>query len=66
MLSRLKQVNIAALPLPLYLLGIVLASACVLTDSLPGNMVGALFFLILLVCTTATMKYSNRNVNYDS
>ena len=43
-----KQLNIAALPLPLYLLGIVLATACVLTDSLPGNMVGAFFFLILL------------------
>ena len=22
--------------------------------------------VILLVCTAATMKYSNRNVNYDS
>ena len=28
--------------------------------------VSVIFFLILLVCTAATMKYSNRSVNYDS
>ena len=31
-----------------------------------GAAVSLVFFLILLVCTVATMKYSNRNVNYDS
>ena len=31
-----------------------------------GAAVSVVFFLILLVCTAATMKYSNRNVNYDS
>ena len=31
-----------------------------------GAAVSVVFFLILLVCTAATMKYSNKNVNYDS
>lgn len=31
-----------------------------------GAAVSVVFFLILLVCTVATMKFSNRNVNYDS
>ena len=31
-----------------------------------GAAVSVVFFLILLVCTMATMKYSNKNVNYDS
>ncbi|MBR5231160.1 MAG: sugar ABC transporter permease [Clostridia bacterium] len=31
-----------------------------------GAAVSLVFFLILLVCTTATMKYSKKNVNYDS
>lgn len=31
-----------------------------------GAAVSVVFFLILLVCTAATMKYSDRNVNYDS
>lgn len=31
-----------------------------------GAAVSVVFFIILLVCTAATMKYSNRNVNYDS
>lgn len=40
--------NIAALPLPLYLSALALSAACVMTDSLPTNMVGAFFFLMLL------------------
>jgi len=31
-----------------------------------GAAVSLVFFLILLVCTAATMKYSNKSVNYDS
>ena len=31
-----------------------------------GAAVSVIFFLILLVCTVATMKYSNKSVNYDS
>ncbi len=31
-----------------------------------GAAVSVVFFVILLVCTAATMKFSNRNVNYDS
>lgn len=31
-----------------------------------GAAVSVVFFLLLLVCTVATMKFSNRNVNYDS
>lgn len=31
-----------------------------------GAAVSIVFFLILLVCTAATMKYSNRNTNYDT
>ena len=31
-----------------------------------GAAVSVIFFIILLVCTMATMKYSNKNVNYDS
>ena len=31
-----------------------------------GAAVSLVFFLILLVCTVATMRFSNRNVNYDS
>ena len=31
-----------------------------------GAAVSVVFFIILLVCTMATMKYSNKNVNYDS
>jgi multiple sugar transport system permease protein/sn-glycerol 3-phosphate transport system permease protein len=28
--------------------------------------VSVVFFMILLVCTAATMRYTNRSVNYDS
>ena len=31
-----------------------------------GAAVSLVFFLLLLVCTAATMKYSNKSVNYDS
>ena len=31
-----------------------------------GAAVSLVFFVLLLVCTVATMKFSNRNVNYDS
>ena len=31
-----------------------------------GAAVSLVFFVILLVCTMATMKYSNKSVNYDS
>ncbi len=31
-----------------------------------GAAVSLVFFLILLVCTAATMRFSNRSVNYDS
>ena len=31
-----------------------------------GAAVSLVFFVILLVCTALTMKYSNRNVNYDA
>ncbi len=31
-----------------------------------GAAVSVVFFVILLVCTMATMKYSRKNVNYDS
>ena len=31
-----------------------------------GAAVSVVFFIILLICTMATMKYSNKNVNYDS
>lgn len=42
------NIRVAHLPLPLYLAALVLAILCLLTDSLPANMVGAFFFLILL------------------
>ena len=44
------------LPLPVFnrVLGVII------------NLLRSIPFLILLVCTAATMKYSNRNVNYDS
>ena len=48
MRSPLKQVKIACLPLPLYLMALGLAAACLLTDSIPANMVGAFFLLTLL------------------
>ena len=31
-----------------------------------ASAVSVIFFVILLVCTAATMRYSNRSVNYDS
>lgn len=43
-----SNIRIACLPLPIYLCALVLAIFCLVTDHLPGNMVGAFFFLILL------------------
>ena len=48
MRSSLKQVKIACLPLPLYLVSLALAVICLLTDSIPANMVGSFFLLMLL------------------
>ena len=48
MRSALKQVKIACLPLPLYLAALALAIVCLLTDSIPSNMVGSFFLLMLL------------------
>lgn len=31
-----------------------------------GAAVSLVFFVILLVCTVATMRFSNKNVNYDA
>ena len=31
-----------------------------------GAAVSLVFFIILLVCTAATMRFSNRNVSYDA
>ena len=45
---RLKNIKIACLPLPLYLIALALAGACLLTGSIPANMVGAFFLLTLL------------------
>lgn len=46
--------RIADLPLPLYFLALALAAICTMTDSLPANMVGAFFFLVIVgegLCT---------------
>ena len=48
MSACLKRTKIACLPLPLYLVALALAGACLLTDSIPANMVGAFFLLTLL------------------
>ena len=48
MSARLKSIKIACLPLPLYLVALALAGVCLLTESIPANMVGAFFLLTLL------------------
>jgi len=45
MISK-DKLQIAGLPLPLYLMVLLLSGLCLVTDSLPLNMVGAFFFLI--------------------
>ena len=45
-MERLKKIRVAGLPLPLYAMAVVLSAACMLTHSLPANMVGAFFFLM--------------------
>lgn len=42
------HLTVADLPLPLYLLTLVLSAACMMTDSLPAHMVGAFFFLLVI------------------
>ena len=46
-MERWKKIRIASFPLPLYMLMMVLSATCMVTDSLPANMVGAFFFLIV-------------------
>ena len=41
-----RNIKVAGLPLPVYAVAVVLSVACMLTDSLPANMVGAFFFLM--------------------
>ena len=41
-----KTLRIAGLPLPYYLLALMLSAVSLWTDSLPANMVGAFFFLL--------------------
>ena len=43
-----KTIRIAGFPLPLYALMLVLSGVCMAADSLPANMVGAFFFLIVM------------------
>ena len=45
MLKQTRR-SVAHLPLPLYGAAVALSAACMLTDSLPANMVGAFFFLM--------------------
>jgi Na+/citrate or Na+/malate symporter len=40
--------RVAAMPLPLYAVALALTALCVYTDSLPANMVGAFFFLLMV------------------
>ena len=46
-MERWKSIRIASFPLPLYMLMLVLSAVCMVTNSLPANMVGACFFLIV-------------------
>lgn len=41
-----RNIKVAGLPLPVYAVAVVVSVACMLTDSLPANMVGAFFFLM--------------------
>ena len=44
----MKQLRVAGLPLPVYVLAVAFSAVCMVTDSLPANMVGAFFFLMTL------------------
>lgn len=41
-----KDLRLAGAPLPIYIITMLVSVACMLTDSLPANMVGAFFFLM--------------------
>lgn len=47
-MKQVKSLRVAGLPLPVYGLTVALSVVCMLTDSLPANMVGAFFFLMTL------------------
>lgn len=47
-MRQMKTLRIAGLTLPVYVLAVVLSALCMVTDSLPANMVGAFFFLMTL------------------
>ena len=44
----IKEIRVASLPLPIYLIALLLAAVCMAVDSIPANMVGAFFILMML------------------
>lgn len=44
----IKDIRVAGLPLPIYLLALALAAVCMAVDSVPANMAGAFFVLMML------------------
>ena len=47
-MERWKNIRVASFPLPLYVLMLVLSGVCMYAKSLPANMVGAFFFLMVM------------------
>lgn len=47
-MEGLKRARAAGMPLPLYILALLLCVVCILVDGLPDNMVGAFFFLLVM------------------
>jgi len=47
-MERLKNIRVASFPLPLYMLMLTLSGVCMYAESLPANMVGAFFFLMVI------------------
>ena len=47
-MERLKKIRVASFPLPLYMLMLTLSGVCMYAESLPANMVGAFFFLMVM------------------
>ena len=47
-MERWKKFRVASFPLPLYVLMLVLAGVCMYAKSLPANMVGAFFFMMVM------------------
>lgn len=47
-MKQMRTLRVAGLPLPVYALTVALSAVCMVTDSLPANMVGAFFFLMTL------------------